>query len=140
MQLRGMGYLQLHGPLHGLRRWPQCSGHQVRGQAYPAILASVHLLHETHCCGRVLPSQLQAGIAALIVEPRHGWPCSCVPALDLWHAGLMAQQVATACCVLFCKTQGTLQFVIAKPFLAFFTLGMFVVGKYQVGNYSWNDG
>ena len=38
-----------------------------------------------------------------------------------------------------CK-QGTLQFVIAKPFLAFFTLMMFVMDKYQIGNYSFSDG
>jgi hypothetical protein len=36
--------------------------------------------------------------------------------------------------------QGTLQFVLAKPFLAFFTLGMFAAGKYQVGNWSFGDG
>mmetsp|Transcript_18411 Transcript_18411/g.46560 ORF Transcript_18411/g.46560 Transcript_18411/m.46560 type:complete len:746 (-) Transcript_18411:337-2574(-) len=38
-----------------------------------------------------------------------------------------------------CK-QGTLQFVIAKPFLAFFTLFLFVIGKYNVGAYRWDDG
>ncbi|KAJ9523820.1 hypothetical protein QJQ45_020008 [Haematococcus lacustris] len=38
-----------------------------------------------------------------------------------------------------CK-QGTLQFVIAKPFLAFFTLALFVVGKYQVGDWSFTNG
>ena len=38
-----------------------------------------------------------------------------------------------------CK-QGTLQFVIIKPILAILTLVLFIGGKYQVGNWSWDDG
>ena len=38
-----------------------------------------------------------------------------------------------------CK-QGTLQFVIIKPILAILTLVLFMMGKYQVSNWSFDDG
>jgi hypothetical protein len=38
-----------------------------------------------------------------------------------------------------CK-QGTLQFVIIKPILAILTLVLFSIGRYQVGNWSFDDG
>lgn len=54
-----------------------------------------------------------------------------------WLSHRPQSHLTVMCCLLL---QGTLQFVIAKPFLAFFTLMLFVMGHYQVGNWSLSDG
>lgn len=61
MQLRGLGHLHLHVPVHGLRGRARRSGDQVRWEDDQALLAAVHVLHEAYCGGWLFLAQLQAG-------------------------------------------------------------------------------